>query len=79
MQVLFGRNRWRSSRRWQVSFVKKEESDGGLDEVVRVVTRRLLLGRGGGRLDVVRQPGETLEEALSGRRATGHDVPDLVF
>ena len=40
---------------------------------------RLLLGRGRGRLDVVGQPSETLEQTLACGGATGHDVPDLVL
>lgn len=39
----------------------------------------LLLRRRHWRLDVGRQPAETLDEALAGRGTRGHDVPDLVL
>lgn len=39
----------------------------------------LLLGRSRRGLDVIRQPGESLEETLAGGCAAGDDVPDLVF
>src|SRR6478609_5345732 len=40
---------------------------------------RLLLGRRRRGLDVVGQPGQTLEQTLAGGGAAGHDVPDLVL
>lgn len=49
------------------------------EEGIRRLSLRLLLGWGRRCLDVVGQPGQALEQALARRRATGHDVPDLVF
>jgi hypothetical protein len=39
----------------------------------------LLLDRRGRCLDIVGQPGQTLEKTLAVGRARGHDVPDLVL
>lgn len=39
----------------------------------------LLLGWRRRSLDVVREPGETLQKTLTGCRTAGYDVPDLVL
>lgn len=63
-----------SLRRFPLSVVvfSRNQKDKGVSSI-------LFLDGGGGGLDVVGEPGQTLEEAFTGRGTAGHDVPDLVF